>query len=304
MKILITGSNGYIGSVFRNEAKNHHLIVADIVGGYPRNCLNIEEMYGVFAEGIDAVVHLAGVVGAPACRKYPVANELDNYTALNTIISLANRFNVKKFVYPSSCSVYGNVEGVYDEVDESTPVLPLTEYAHMKVETEKMLMEELNTPPIILRLTTVYGYAPIFRTDLVGNMFILSGMKKEPIRLEGGEQIRSMINVKDVATAILRAVEAPNFFGAYSPFIVGNKDGNISLEDFAKLVQEHTGTTINKVGEGSDRRSYNINPTKFMNAFDWEPMFSTESGIIYTIKKLTDFPPVCKSVIENYSMRF
>lgn len=301
MNILITGSSGYVASALKDLLANteHRVYCADTSFG--ADCCSYRDMIHFFNQKLDAVIHLAGVVGAPACKAHKYANILDNYSALEVITSLCESFGVGRFIYPSSCSVYGNVDGMYDTVDEHTPLLPLTEYAVMKANAEKQIKNKLPDSSIILRLTTVYGYAPVFRDDLVTNMFIRQAMAGQPITVDGGNQVRALIHVYDVAQAILATLDGPEFLYPYGPYIVGHPTGNISVKGLAELIAEETGVDIVTNPTSTDNRSYHIAPNKFMNAFNWNPNFDTRQGIKHTISRLKTEKPRFKTVMGEYN---
>ena len=191
-KVLVTGAAGYIGSVLVRQLLNRGYSVKgfDILNFGGESLIGVyndpkfefvrgdvrkkEDIFNVL-EGIDAVVHLAAIVGDPACSKQPeLANET-NWVASKMLFDLAHENkNIKNFVFASTCSNYGKMEGE-GFVNEESPLKPVSLYAELKVKFEKYLFESQTRKdfiPTALRFATVYGISPRMRFDLTVNEFI------------------------------------------------------------------------------------------------------------------------------------
>lgn len=310
MKVLVTGGAGYIGvSVVEELLKNNHNPVVfdtfywgkealepffdriEIIEGDCRNSRDI--IYAL--EGIDAIIHLAGIVGEFACASNHKAHFSINVESTRTLINCCTDPEldlVRDFIYASSCSVYGNVQGIYDEVTEDTPAAPLSAYAHAKLRSENIILEKaVQTPhfhPTILRLTTVFGWSLRPRLDLVTNLFAYKAWKEKKITIYGdGHQYRSLIHVKDIARAFVKTLKAPRYVRSGKIFHVGDKSNNKTVRELAEIVQNHLpNTEIDFIRDKpTDRRDYRINCQKLNNLIGWKASYSVEDGIKELINK-------------------
>ncbi len=304
MNVLVTGGAGYIGCCVVEELlkKGHQVVVFDalywgqeslgslindirIIEGDCRNSKDI--IYAL--DGVDAVIHLAGIVGEFACKNYHKAHFSINVESTRTLINCCTDPEldlVRDFIFTSSCSVYGNVQGIYDNVTEETPPEPLSEYAHAKLRSEKIILDRADEiphfHPTILRLTTVFGWSPRPRLDLVTNLFAHKAWKNEKITIYGdGRQYRSLIHVRDVARAVVETLEAPRFIRSGKIFHVGEKANNRTIREIAEIVRSLLpGTRIEYTPEKpTDRRDYQIDCQKINNLLGWKAQYSVEEGI-------------------------
>jgi nucleoside-diphosphate-sugar epimerase len=227
MKILVTGGAGYLGSVLVPKLlmRGHAVRVVDI--GYfglghlrsmhpavelvredLRRAIAEEDFRHQLLDGCDAVIHLAAISNDPSAELHPQLTEEVN---LGTTIALAE--SAKKigmrFIFSSSCSVYGEADGL---LDEDGPVNPLTVYAISKVKSEQALfaMATDSWRPVVLRNGTLFGYSPRMRFDLVVNIFALYSTVRNEIRIFGdGMQWRPFLSVQDCARAFVHFAETP-----------------------------------------------------------------------------------------------
>lgn len=313
MKVLVTGGAGYIGNRVVEELLNrgHEPKVFDaffwgkdalepfvdqveLVEGDCRNSKDV--IYAL--EGVDAVLHLAGIVGEAACLQNPKAHFSINVESTRTLINTCTDPSldlVRDFIYSSSCSVYGNVHGLYSEVKEDTPPNPLSAYANAKLRSEKIILnrgEEIpHFHPTALRLSTVFGWSRRPRLDLVTNLFTYLAWRDGEITIYGtGEQYRSLVHVEDVARAFVDVLEAPRFMRDGEIFHVGDKDNNKTVEEIAKTVKSFVPNTEIKYKEDepTDRRDYSINCMKIKNIINWGAEWSVEEGIKDLLKQLEE----------------
>ena len=303
LRVLVTGGAGYIGTNVVEELleRGHRPVVLDTFywGREPLqsfgsrvelvegDCRNSRDVINVL-EGIDAVLHLAGIVGEAACLQNPKAHFSTNVESTRTLINCCTDPEldlVRDFIYSSSCSVYGNTHGVYSEVREDTPPYPLSAYAHAKLRSEEIILargrEILHFHPTVLRLTTVFGWSQRPRLDLVTNLFAYRAWASGEIPIRGtGEQYRSLIHVKDVATAFVDALEAPRFMRDGRIFHVGDQSNNRTVMEIAETVKAlFPKTTIRRTAGPTDRRDYYINCQRFQNLTGWRPKQTVEDGI-------------------------
>lgn len=303
-RILVTGGGGYIGACVVELLinKGYFPVVLDtfywgkkslepygdkikLIEGDIRSSKDV--IYAL--QDIDAVIHLAGIVGQPACTKNRLAHFTTNVDSTNTLVDCMTHPDVpfiRDLVYCSSCSVYGNVSGMHDEVTETTFPLPLSEYADAKLKAEKIInkkaVEVPQFTPTILRLTTIFGWSPRPRMDLVTNLFVHRAITDGEIKIYGdGSQYRSLIHVRDVASALVHTLESPSYLRDRQIFHVGEETNNVTVKQLAEFVKKYVpGTKINYMGEAeTDRRDYRINCQKIKNTLNWQAKYSVSDGI-------------------------
>ena len=310
MRVLVTGGAGYIGAGVVEELLNrgHDPVVFDtfywgkdslspfldrikLIEGDCRNSRDV--IYAL--DQIDAIIHLAGIVGAEACNKNPKAHFSINVESTRTLVNCCTDPEldlVRDFLFASSCSVYGNVRGLYQEVTEDTPVSPLSAYAHAKLRSEQIILEKghdiRHFHPTVLRLTTLFGWSRRPRLDLVTNLFAYKAWRNKEISIYGdGLQYRSLIHVRDIATAFVDTLEAPRFMRDSKIFHLGEESNNKTVREIADIVKAKLPDTEVKLlpGQSTDRRDYQINCQKLKNIIGWKAKYSVEDGIIELVQK-------------------
>ncbi len=312
-RVLVTGGAGYIGSCVVDELvrRGHRPIVfdsffwgkegveqlgnsIDMVEGDARSSRDL--IYAL--RECDSVIHLAGIVGEPACAKNELAHFTTNVESTNTLLSCMTDPEaplVQDLIFSSSCSVYGNVAGIFDEVSETTPTMPLSAYAQGKLRAEEAIFEcAARVPhlsPTVLRLTTIFGWSRKPRLDLVTNYFAYLALTKGQLKIFGdGLQYRSLIHVRDVANAMVTALEAPRYLRDRQIFHVGEEANNVTVKHLAETVQKYVpGTEILYLEEeNTDRRDYRISCNKIKNSLNWRAAYSVEDGIREMVENLRD----------------
>lgn len=310
MRVLVTGGAGYIGCCVVDELLKRGYIpvifdtlywgkesldpVRDQIEIIEGDCRNSKDI--IYAlDGIDAIIHLAGIVGEFACSSYHKAHFSINVESTRTLVNCCTDPEldlVRDFIYASSCSVYGNVKGLYKEVTEDTPAAPLSSYAYAKLLSEQIILEKAKRiphfHPTILRQTTVFGWSRRPRLDLVTNLFAYRAWKDGKITIYGdGQQYRSLIHVKDAASAFVQTLEAPRFIRSGKIFHVGEQANNISVREIAEIVRSIIPESkIEYIKDKTtDRRDYRINCQKIKNTIGWEARCSVEEGIKELIDK-------------------
>jgi nucleoside-diphosphate-sugar epimerase len=289
MKVLVTGHNGYIGSVLAPLIAEAGHEVTGVDTFFYEGCdftpdlapitsvradvrdLGVEDL-----AGYDAIVHLAGLSNDPLGELNEELTLDINFRATVELARNAKEAGVERFVFASSCSMYGAAAGD-ERVSEEAPLRPLTAYAVSKVRSEEALAELVDADfvPVFMRNATVYGGSPRLRFDVVLNN--LSGWAYTTGRvriMSDGTPWRPIVHVRDVAHASLAMLEAPADVVRGVAFNVGANDENYQVRDIATIVQEtFPDCTIEYAdGAGPDPRSYRVDFSKLERAL---PDFAT-----------------------------
>ena len=255
-----------------------------IIRGDVRNIDNMVEA----ASDVDAAVYLAELVGDPAVSTAPQTALKTNYLAATALAHLCAYLNINRFVYLSSCSVYGASQKPDSFLTEESPTAPVSLYGTMKLLVEETVLSTARQPnrlfaPTILRLGTVFGLSARPRFDLVVNTLVKEACKHGRIRLFGGEQWRPQIHVRDVARAIVRVIEAPLDRVRGQTFNVGSTEQNHTVADlgeFARQVFPQLEVICDR--QATDPRSYRVDCDKIRDALG----FRTEISVIDGMKEL------------------
>lgn len=295
-KILVIGGAGYIGSVLVHALldNGYHVRVLDnfTFGDFSLKDVaknpNIEIMKGdtrhvehissaVF--GMDAVVHLAELVGDPACGINPKVTYDINYLGTHLISFTCKHYKINRFVYISSCSVYG-ASGNTTISGEQSPLNPLSLYAKVKIASEKVLLDMTDNmfSPTILRLGTVFGYSYRPRFDLVVNQLISEAIHKKKIIINGGDQWRPHISVTDVARAIICVLNKPVSKIHGEIFNVGSEQLNLTIAMLGKLIKSYLPSTEVIINNSVDNRDYRIDFSKIKQSLGFSTMQTIEDG--------------------------
>lgn len=304
-KVLVIGGAGYIGSVLCRHllTKGYRVTALDtmLFGEAPikdflghRNfrfikgdCRNLSEILPAL-EDIDAVVHLAGLVGDPACA---VSEDLTidiNFASTQMLKDLCKAKKISRFVFASTCSVYG----VSDEIlDEDSQLNPVSLYARTKIDSENVLLKEVSSDfsPTILRFATVFGLSPRPRFDLVVNTFVGNALTKKKIDVHGGNQWRPFVHTNDIARAIEAVLSAKKEKILGQVFNVGDDRLNYTISDLAKKVKEVLPETeVINHGDSPDPRNYRVRFSKIKQALGFECLIDIDTGIRELISAFKD----------------
>ncbi len=274
MKILVTGAHGYIGIPLCSLLldRGHHVTGLDtqfyaertLETGtlrYPRTVTkDVRTVTEEDLRGYDAVVHLAELSNDPLGELHPSVTYEINHTGSVRLAALCKRAGVRRFVYSSSCSVYG--AGRDDYKTEESDTEPQTAYAQCKllVERDVRPMADHHFSPAFLRNATVYGPAPCMRFDLVLNN--LAGLAWTTHRIQmtsDGTPLRPLVHVLDVCRAMACTLEAPREAVHAQTFNVGDTRENYRIKEIADIVAEaFPGCAVSFGTRGEDRRSYRV----------------------------------------------
>jgi nucleoside-diphosphate-sugar epimerase len=296
VKIMVTGAAGYIGApvVARLLADGHEvhgldclrfggtaLLGSYLTGRFSLSRADIRDQHAITRalDGADAVVHLAAIVGDPACAAEPALAGEINLDAAVTLHDLARQSGAARFVFASTCSVYGHCAA---PAAESSPLCPLSLYARSKADAETRLLgaDAGTMATTVLRFATVYGLAPRMRFDLVVNAFTRQAVTARQIRVFTPHAWRPLIHVADIADAVAAAIHAPAARVAREVFNVGSSE-NWQLGDVAALVASlcGPGVEIDSTPVGADARDYRVTTGKLAAATGWTATRDLADGI-------------------------
>ncbi len=238
--------------------------------------------------GASAVVHLAGLVGDPACAVDPEFTRHTNIFVTRMVRAIAQSMGVRRFIFSSSCSVYGVSD---DPVDELSRLTPVSLYAQTKIDSEGELLS--NTPDdffiTILRFATVFGHSRRPRFDLVGNLFAAQAIEDGVITVVGPDQWRPFIHVRDLGRAIAETIDADPLVVQSQIFNVGDERLNTTILGLAKAVQAVAQTyrpvEITVTEDPADKRNYAVSFDKIQRTLGFRAQTSLEDGIRELIEK-------------------
>jgi nucleoside-diphosphate-sugar epimerase len=289
MKVLVTGHHGYLGSVVTPTIAAAGHDVTGIDTFFYEGCDFVDELDQVTAlradvrdldtgdlEGYDAIVHLAALSNDPLGALNAELTLDINFRATVHLARKAKEAGVGRFVFASSCSMYGSAAGG-EHVTEEAPLRPLTAYAESKVRSEERLAElaDADFAPVFMRNATVYGVSPRLRFDVVLNNLAGWAHTTKRVRImSDGTPWRPIVHVRDVANATLTILTAPADVVRAEAFNIGAKTENYQVRDLGEIVREtFPGCEVEYAeGAGPDPRSYRVDFGKLERAF---PDFST-----------------------------
>jgi len=263
MNILVTGGNGYKGSVLIPKLldNGHNVISIDTnwFGNYLKPHRNlrvikedIRELKFNYFEGIESVIHLANIANDPLVELKPQLSWEVNVLASQQLAEKASKAGVKNFIYASSGSVYGISEK--EKVTEDTELLPISEYNKTKMVAERIFLSYQDKMKVFcIRPATVCGVSPRMRLDVSVNILTYSALSKGIITVFGGNQIRPNIHIDDICDAYIFFIN--NFDNINSGFFNAGFE-NISILDIAKSVKEFLPETKIEITPSNDPRSY------------------------------------------------
>jgi nucleoside-diphosphate-sugar epimerase len=299
-RVLLVGGAGYIGSVLARRLLRERFAVrvADrlLYGRKPVDALladpyyefhrcdlrHIEAMIDLVTD-VDAVVYLAEIVGDPACALAPELTLETNFISVQAFATLCSHLHVNRFVYFSSCSVYG-ASAADDLLDETSALNPVSLYARMKIKSEEALGrladESAAFSPTILRLATVFGLSPRPRFDLVVNRMTAHAVREGKVTVRGGSQWRPNVHVDDVARAVMAVVRAPLDAVRGRVLNVGDDGLNYRIGDLGELIAaEVPGARVEVVPEDGERRDYRVSFARIRSLLDYKAEHSIQDGV-------------------------
>lgn len=306
MKVLVTGGAGYIGSVLVRQLLNKGYDVRAFdslkFGGdalydvmqHPRfefmkgDVRNADEVAKAI-DGIDAIAHLAAIVGDPACKKFSEEANETNWDGSVALFEAAEKAGIKRFVFASTCSNYGKMPDPNSFVVETSELNPVSLYAELKVKFEKYLIEdrkESNMCSTALRFSTVYGFSPRIRFDLTVNEFTRNAAVHGEQEIWGPQFWRPYCHVDDLARAVVLVIESDEAKVRANVFNVGSTEENYNkgmiIEEVCKVVPN---VKVNYVDSSEDPRDYRVNFDKIKNELGFTITKTVPDGVkeIYTL---------------------
>jgi nucleoside-diphosphate-sugar epimerase len=309
MRVLVTGHQGYLGTVMVPilQAAGHDVTGLDsglfadcVLGTAPHDPPGIQvDLRDVTSEqlnGFEAVIHLAALSNDPLGALAPQITYDINHHASVRLARLAKEAGVQRFLYASTCSVYGAAGAGL--VTESAPLRPLTPYAESKVRVEDDVaaIADESFSPVFLRNATAFGFSPRLRADIVLNNLVGHAVLTGDVRvLSDGTPWRPLVHARDIASAFLRALEAPLDKVHCAAYNVGTESNNLTVAEIAQSVVDVVpGAKLLITGEsGSDPRSYRVDFSAFRHALNFEAKWSIPDGAAelykeYVSARLTD----------------
>jgi len=222
-----------------------------------------------------AIVHLAAIVGDPACRKMPGIARKTNVRATQSLFATAVEFHVARFVFASTCSNYG-LSGSDKLLGEDSPLNPLSLYAETKVATEQWLIENSDTVEThILRFGTAHGLSCRMRFDLTVNEFARAIVTGSEFDVYDAETWRPYCHVNDFAELMTHICSLEQGGAGANVFNVGSNEENYRKIDLIEAIARSTGKTPNykNIGNGTDRRNYRVNFAKIAEQLGFQPRY-------------------------------
>jgi nucleoside-diphosphate-sugar epimerase len=306
--VLVTGAAGYIGvpvcqeltaagytvrgldalihgqTDMRSELEQSgvEVVAADIRDGEARRRA---------LAGIEAVIHLAAIVGDPACARDPELSKEVNVDASRALALDARAAGVQRLVFASTCSNYGRVADPTTPVDESAPLAPVSLYAEQKVSFEQALLagEYQELHPTCLRFATVYGVAPRMRFDLTVNEFTRDLWADRVLEVFGEQFWRPYIHVRDAARAVRAVVDAPVSLVGGEVFNAGSSEENYRKMDLIPEIRRCTSAgTVRYVSRDDDPRDYKVNFEKIGAVLGFRTKTTVPDGIAELISALSE----------------
>jgi nucleoside-diphosphate-sugar epimerase len=304
-RVLVIGGAGYIGSAllplllrqgYRVRVLDRLLYGAEpLLGLLGHSHLEVvradfRQVDRVVAamQGVDTVVHLGAIVGDPACALDEDLTLEINVAATRLIAEVAKGCGVRRFVFASTCSVYGAGE---DLLDESSELNPVSLYARSKIACELLLlkMADRRFAPVIVRFGTIYGLSGRTRFDLVVNLLAAKAKCEGLITVYGGAQWRPFVHVEDAAGAVLAVLTAPPALVRNEIFNVGSDEQNYTIDQVAEIIHRLVPTArLVSSGNDGDRRDYRGNFAKIRSVLGFVPHWTVEQGVRQVLEAIAN----------------
>ena len=301
--ILVTGGAGYVGSGLLREllSEGYKVTCVDnlMFGGeslldiwHNENFIFIKcdvNDWGDFNKILtnnkfDAVIHLAAIVGDPACRMQSELATQTNWESTKWLLDKCMEIGIPKFVFASTCSNYGKMDNPDSYVDEESTLAPVSLYAELKVKFENYMLSEIEKRddfyPTSLRFSTVYGLSPRMRFDLTVNEFTKDLAMGRELIIFGEQFWRPYCHVKDFSNAFITVLRAPVAKVAYNVFNVGDTTENYTKQMLIdEIIKVIPGSKIKYVDKNEDPRDYRVNSDKIKRELGFEITMRVPDGI-------------------------
>lgn len=299
MRILVTGNQGYIGTILTEILlqKNYEVVGLDTnfyegIAPLPAISKNIKQITKDIRKvekkdltGIDAIIHLAALSNDPISELNPHLTSDINYLSTINLARFAKEMRIKRFVYSSSQSMYGISKTDEELVEDNSKKNPITAYARTKWEAELKLKRLANDDFLVVcfRPSTVFGASPKLRCDIVYNNLVACAYTTGKIEIKSdGTPWRPVVHIKDVCSALIAGLQAPEILVANQSFNVGIKNGNYTVRDLAEAAQRAVPkSTLTFTGEhGLDSRTYKVSFKKILTQLKdyFKPEWNLDKG--------------------------
>ncbi len=304
-RVLVIGGAGYIGSALLPKLleKGYFVRLLDLfvygeesIEQY-RDHPHLEIIKADFRQidkvvealrGMGSVIHLGAIVGDPACAIDEHFTVEVNLLATRMIAEACKGYGIQRFIFASTCSVYGASD---EFLNEKSKLNPVSLYARTKIACEQVLLSMANDrfSPVILRFSTIYGLSGRTRFDLVVNLLTAKAKFDKKITLYGGDQWRPFLHVDDAALSVFKALEAPIHQVKDQVFNVGSEHQNHTLGQVAELIQAQVpDAEILELGQDGDRRNYRVDFTKIRLLLRFEPHWDLPAGIAQVVTAIDE----------------
>ena len=295
-RVLVIGGAGFVGSVLNPKLldRGYGVTVMDSLlygddgvrdlydrPGFvfrPGDLRSVEDIVRA-ARDADAIVHLGGIAGDPACDLDEDLTVEVNLAATRTVAEVARGLGIQRLVFASSCSVYGASDGL---LDEESPVAPVSTYARTKMQSEELLrvLTDREFAPVSLRFGTFYGLSPRPRFDLIINLLAAKAVVDGEITIFGGDQWRPFVHVDDGAEVITRCLELPLDAVSGQVFNVGSDEQNYTLADVAGMIEGLLpGVRVNFTPKSEREANYRVSFAKLRTTVSFVPRHSLLDGV-------------------------
>lgn len=305
---LVTGGSGYIGALLVRELleTGHEVRVLDSLLHGQEDIATEQEQSGVMVlrgdirdgnarakalAGADAVVHLAAIVGDPACARDPLLSDEVNVKATEALVADASRAGVQRLVFASTCSNYGRMADPTVPITEEGELAPVSLYAEQKVGIEKLILDAPanGMQPTCLRFATVYGVGRRMRFDLTVNEFTRELWSDHELEVFGEQFWRPYIHVRDAARAVRTVLEAPAETIAGKVFNAGRSGENYRKLDLVTEIQKQTDRgKVSYVHRDEDPRDYKVSFDKIRSELGFQTLMTVPDGIGEILRALDD----------------
>ncbi len=301
--ILVTGGAGYVGSGLLREllSENYKVTCVDnlMFGGeslldiwHNKNFTFVKcdvNDWSAFSEilnsnNFDAVIHLAAIVGDPACKLHSDLATKTNWDSTKWLIDKCKEIGIRKFLFASTCSNYGKMDDPESYLDENSKLAPVSLYAELKVKFEQYMLNEMDKSkdfiPTSLRFSTVYGLSPRMRFDLTVNEFTKELALNRELVIFGEQFWRPYCHVKDFSNAFITVLRSSADKVSYNVFNVGDTSENYTkqmlIDEIKKVLPE---SKIKYVDKDEDPRNYRVNSDKIKRELGFEITMRVPDGI-------------------------
>lgn len=295
--VLVTGGAGYIGSLLvrrlLNRGERVRVLDRLLYGDNAiRDILSHPHLEMVVADfrdaavavdavaGVRAVIHLGAIVGDPACTLDERFTVDTNLRATSILAYAAQRAGVRRFIFGSTCSVYGASD---DQLDETSSLNPVSLYASTKIAAERALLDSVSATfsPVVMRFATAYGHSYRPRYDLAVNIMTAKAVAHRRVTIHGGAQWRPFVHADDIARALILALDAPDEVVAGEIFNVGSDEQNHQLREVGEIIGRLIPQVVVVTDElAADKRNYFVRFGKIRTTLGFVPEHTLAGSIV------------------------